>query len=170
MDAYRLILVASALTLIACGDSGKPSLTDPTGATPPAAPVLQRLHGTVVLGQRLGAPALQTEKGLIEMQGLVANAMASVDGADVDVIGTYDGAFGLMVESFEVTGYGGRVAVDGFLEVDENEIYSVRRANNVIVPIENPPEGLKAYVGQRIWLMQSAGELPTEFGAIPIFR
>lgn len=168
MYAYRLILAASALVLAGCNTNSDSTLTAPAGVTAPPAPALQRIRGTVVLEHRFGAPSLQTELGLITMQGFVANAMASVDGADVEVYGTFDGASGLMVASFEVVGMHGRPALDGYLDVDENEIYSIRLANNEVVTVDNPPDAFRVYLGQRIWIVLATDDSPIEFGAITI--
>ncbi len=165
MNANRLILVASALALVACSDNYRSTLTEPAGVNPPA-PVLQKIRGTVVLDNGFGAPSLQTETARISLQGSVASTMASVDGTDVEVLGIFDGASALMVESFEVVGFQGRPALDGYLDIDDQGRLWILRANNELVPVDNPSEELRAYIGQRIWLVQGDSDDTTEFGAI----
>ncbi len=169
MYANRLILAAVALTLAACGDQNTTALSGPTpaGRIVPSVPTLQRLRGVVVSEHRFGAPALQTESGLIEMQGYAANLMASVDGAEVMVEGTYDGAGGvLLVARFEVVGMRGRPAVDGVLEEYETGAFAIVLASGELHWINDPPEELKAITGRRIWLTERAGDTPIEFGEI----
>jgi len=168
MNANRLILVAAALALVACSDNYQPSLTDPTGSTTPPVPVLQRLRGTVVLDEQYGAPSLQTDMGRINMNGAPASAMASVEGAHVIVVGTLDDTMGLTVESFEVIAIHGQAALDGHVDMDDQGNLSILLPNDELVLVDNPPEGLREYIGRRIWLIQGGGEVPTEFGPITV--
>ena len=164
MNSSRLLAFASVVALCACGGSA-PAPTGLAG-TSPAAPALTELSGTVVLSLTDLAPvSLQTQDGLIPLEGDGAVPMASVIGADVQVRGSWDANPALVVESFLVVAVKGLPAFDGIVE-SKSDGYALRLGDGTDHTLADAPADLIAYVGYRVWVTDSPDASTIQFGVI----
>jgi hypothetical protein len=134
-------------------------------------PAITELTGFVVLGESNDGTArtigLRLQDGAqIALVGSEANPMASVDGAEVRVRGTFDAAPGLVVESFTVISVGGRPALDGIV-TEMAESYGLLLRDGTIYALVAPPAELLEHLGERVWLTGDWDAPPIEFGVIP---
>lgn len=92
------------------------------------------------------------DSDVFRLSGNVSSALASVDGGDVVVWGTFDASAGFVVQEFKVTGMHGWPALDGVLEATENG-FALRLTDGSrrVVPGLDPD--CAKYVGARVWVI-----------------
>lgn len=170
MNRLHIIAAATLASVLACSDSEGPTApgtrSPPTRDAPP--PALATITGRVIVGGSTESRTvdIRTEDGtLVRLAGVLAARLATVDGADVVVRGTWDANPGLVVQDFEVTGMHGRPALDGILELTTGG-YALRLANGELCPVTGLSADVAEYVGARLWVIGSDDDPPAMFGVI----
>jgi hypothetical protein len=92
-------------------------------------------------------------------------ALASVDGGDVVVRGTFDLNPGFVVDEFQVTGMYGRPALDGVLEVTADG-FALRLSDNSVRVVPGLTSDCENYIGARIWVIGWDDDTEVQFGPI----
>jgi hypothetical protein len=168
-----LPIFLSAVGLIAvgaCTDSPSAPYI-PTFTSP--APSLTTLRGIVHVTGR-SVPVLTTDDNEWALAGPELSRLESVDGADVEVRGTWDAVGALLVSDFLVRAIDGVEAMDGVLmeiyayDFDEEFIgYGLRLTRTaLVVPLTDPPNGLLEHLGERVWVTGAVNGPPSAFGVI----
>jgi hypothetical protein len=135
------------------------------------------ITGTVEISP-LGV-ALRLESGeLINLVGAETRRIAPLYGAEVQVTGVWGEAGspltdsdvdptapGFAVDEFHVLAVGGRPALDGVVEKDEDRYY-LRLASGDAFLLDEGASGFEPYIGERIWVTGSAENPPLTFGVI----
>jgi len=110
--------------------------------------------------------------GIVDIVGSEAKRLAPLDGAQVQVRGTWSDEIAydlvrpaLQAEVFLVLAVGGRPAIDGVLQEDEGRYYLRLTAGDVYW-FEEWPSDFDAYLGKRIWVTGSMDDPPLAFGVI----
>ena len=178
----RAQLLTAAAVLIACGCT-ESSLgpEKPVGGRRPIPPQLQLsvITGTVVTERSL-LPlevVLRLDWGeLVELTGSEASRLALLDGADVQLRGTWtspvstqptgDLTSAFSVANFLVLAVGGRPAMDGVLGQDSGKYYLELTSGDDVFWFEDGPSEFDANVGKRIWVTGSTAHPPLRFGVI----
>ena len=174
----RAHLLTAAAVLIACGcTESSVGPTNRSGGAIPEAPQPMVITGTVEVSP-LGV-ALRLESGeLINLVGSETNRIAPLSGAEVQVSGVWGEAGSPMIDSdvdptapgfavheFLVLAVGGRPALDGVVEKDEDRYY-LRLATGDAFLLDEGPSGFEPYIGERIWVTGSVEDPPLAFGVI----
>jgi hypothetical protein len=89
---------------------------------------------------------------VFRLLGSVTSALASVDGGDVIVWGTFDSTPGFLVRQFKVAGMRGGPARDGVLEATEGG-FALRMADGSLRVVPGLHSDGAKYVGSRVWVM-----------------
>lgn len=164
-QSHAAFMIAAAM-LVGCNDAQTPT-TPLVSAS--SGPVAQTLRGTVMRDPEnrvLPSLVLRLEDGtLIGLSGPEAMPLASVLGADVEVVGTVEGESIIEVQRFVVRMVDGSDVSDGVLELTDDG-YSLRLTLGGLRSVIDPPAELAAHVGERMWLIESDGGIPTAFGVI----
>ena len=164
-------MLAAVFSLVACTDNPNSAVTAPDHPTPPLLPT----PSTTVLSGRISVTGLLGYDRKIELWdvagevwrlvGSQSSALASVDGADVVVRGTFDANPGFVVEDFQVTGMLGRPALDGVLEaIDEG--FGLRLADGSLREITGMTSEGAEFVGARLWVIGFEEGSEAVFGRI----
>jgi hypothetical protein len=134
------------------------------------------LRGTVaVVGSApMTAVALRTPAGLaVQLTGDEAARLRALGGAEVWVEGAPDGAqpttgaaSTFHVRRFVVRAVDGEPTLDGVL-LRQGDAYVLERVEGGRVAVAEPPEALRALVGQRVWITVPAGGGAAAFGRVP---
>lgn len=90
---------------------------------------------------------------VFRLLGSVSSALASVDGGDVIVWGTFDSTPGFLVREFKVAGMHGGPALDGVLEATEGGGFALRMADGSLRVVPGLHSHGAEYVGARVWVM-----------------
>ena len=169
------VLVAACLiTSTSCSDSTAPTASSrsiPSSPTPPPSSFVT-LSGIIHLGfTEISEFTLQTADGnTLSLVGTETANLAGLDGAEVDVRGTWDGdAFA--VNDFLVRRVGGTEVLDGIvtMQVDDETgdvHYGISLTRGSYVPLIDPPDELIAHLGQRVWVTDQTDGQPLAFGII----
>ena len=178
----RAQLFTAAAVLIACGCT-ESSLGPgkPVQASPPTPPELQLsvITGTVVT-ERSRPPlhvVLRLEWGeLVELVGSEASRLAMLDGAEVELRGTWttellsqppaDVTSAFSVDEFLVLAVEGRPAMDGVLGQDSGTYYLEPTRGGDVFWFEDAPSEFDANIGKRIWVTGSTDDPPLRFAVI----
>jgi len=168
MIRSHFLAAACAVALLACSDNPSAPATG-TDGTRPFIPSLFEVTGTVVVtgnpDDGLEVQLKQSDGTMLSLVGSEARLLASVDGGEVLVRGTWDAPPGLVVGSFQVLAMNGRAAIDGVLEITDYG-YALRLSSGAYYDLSDPPAELMNHVGDRLWVTGSAEEPPVEFGVI----
>jgi len=170
MTRAPIFAVAGVISLIACSDNPNSTLAGPLD---PYRPVPVTPLATTILG-RIGVHPLADDQA-IELQGVdggvyrllgnASDALASVQGADVVVRGTFDANGDFVVLEFEVTGMNGRPALDGVLEATDGG-FALRMSDGLLQDIPGLPDDCAENVGRRIWVVGWDYDPPVQYGVI----
>jgi hypothetical protein len=178
MHATRIVpvLVAACLiTATSCSESTAPppagSSSNPSSPTPQS-PSFIMASGTIHVGHTdMGNVTLKTTDGNeFLLTGTEVANLLSLDGADVDVRGLWDGG-ALAVSDFLVRRVGGIDVLDGIVTMlvddETGEVgYGISLTRGSYVPLIDPPDELLAYIGQRVWVTDPADGRRLVFGII----
>jgi len=121
--------------------------------------------------------ALRFEWGeLVELTGWEASRLALLDGAKVQLHGTWsspvstqptgDVTSTFSVANFIVLAVGGRPAMDGVLRQDSGRYYLELTSGDDVFWFEDGPAEFDADIGKRIWVTGWADHPPLRFGVI----
>ena len=175
----RAYLLIAAAVLIAC-DRTESSVGPnyPVGVAPPELPTPVVVRGTVEVSSGGVSLRLLESREVIDLVGSEAQRIAALDGAELQLSGTWfgpiysalDSNVGPVKPSFAVTDFlvlavGGRPAMDGVLEQDEGRYYLRLTAGDVFW-FEAGPSDFEAYIGERIWVTGSVDDPPLTVGVI----
>ena len=170
MTRAPIFAVAGVVSLIACSDNPNASFAGPLDPYRPApVPPL----ATTILGRISARPLYEdqaielhgVEGGIYRLLGNASDALASVQGADVVVRGTFDANGDFVVQEFEVTGMFGRPALDGGLEAT-NEGFALRLSDGLLQEVPGLPDDCAEHVGQRLWVVGWDYDPPVQYGVI----
>lgn len=166
---YRiLILSAASAAVVACGDHAAPTAAARIPAPlQPAQPALSLLRGTVQVNANDGTIWLQQDTARTQLFGGENIGLNNVDGAEVEVRGTFDAGAGMAVANFLVLIVHGRPAWDGVL-VETDGAYALRMPDGSLRAIADPPAELLMNLGARIWVTPGDDALPLAFGFIAV--
>jgi hypothetical protein len=163
------------LGTMACADSATAPPRTPPGTQVPL-PSLVTLNGVVHVASRgENGVVLQTTDGEIRLAGSETVQLERVEGAEVEVRGTWDAVDAFAVRDFLVRAVAGLAALDGvvtemYADDLENDFigYGLRLtgANPLIVPLIDPPGDLSEHLGDRVWVTSAPGGKPMSYGVI----
>lgn len=170
MTRIHIIAAAAICAVAACSDNPGPIAPESAVTSQPTLPTpgMATVTGRVIVSgaEHSRSVELETETGdRVLLIGRETVALASVDGADVVVRGSWDANPGLVVWDFEVLAMRGRPALDGILMLVA-EGCALRLANGSIHLLTGAPESIVLYHGARIWVIGSDDTPPVEFGVI----
>ena len=173
MTRNRLFTLAAVFSIAACSDNPNSAITGPIDQRNPQQPILPA-PSTATISGRISVSGLLGEDRTIELRneegevyrlvGYGAGALASVDGADVEVTGTFDANPGFVVQEFQVTGMFGRPALDGVLE-ETDEGYALRLSDGSLRAVPGLTN-CADHVGARLWVIGWDEESGVQFGLI----
>jgi hypothetical protein len=92
------------------------------------------------------------DSDVFRLSGNVSSALASLDGGDVVVWGTFDASAGFVVQEFKVMGMHGWPALDGVLEATENG-FALRLTDGSRHVVPGLDSACAKYVGARVWVI-----------------
>ena len=180
MTRTQLLTAAAVLIAYGCTESsvgpGKPVET--SSPTPPELQ-LSVITGTVVTER--SRPPLQVVLrlgwgDLVELVGSQASRLAILDGAEVELRGTWtselllqppaDVTSAFAVDQFLVLEVEGRPAMDGVLGQDSGRYYLQPTRGGDVFWFENAPSEFDADIGKRIWVTGSITDPPLRFAVI----
>lgn len=175
MHSTRIVPILLAACLVAsssCTDSTAPnSSQNPSSSTPPES-YLATVSGVihVAFTEMSGAQIVTLDGIRLALSGAETASLAGLDGAQVEVRGTWDSG-GLIVRDFLVQQVGGANVLDGVLTIlvdDETGEtgYGISLTRGSFVPLSDPPAALLAHVGERLWVTDPADGQPLAFGVI----
>ena len=170
MTRMRVFAIAGVASLLACSDDPNASLAgplDPYRPTP-VAPMATTIVGRVGEHPLTEDQPLElhgVEGGIYRLLGNASGALASVQGADVVVRGTFDANGDFVVLDFEVTGMYGRSAIDGVLEATEDG-FAIRLSDGLLQAVPGLPDDCAELVGQRLWVIGWDYDPPVQYGVI----
>jgi hypothetical protein len=139
---------------------------------------LVTIAGSVhVTGRDEASLILITDEGYeIPLIGAAAARLARVDGAGVEVRGSWNADESFTVSDFLVREVGGVPVIDGVLVslddfVDDAHtnaalVYAILLTRGGMVMLSDPPPALTEHLGARVWVADSGGRPPMEFGII----
>ncbi len=170
MSRSRYFMLAAVFSIVACTDNPNSVVTAPNNPTQPipSTPSQVTLSGRISVTGLAGYDLkieLWDGAELYRLVGSESSALASVDGADVVVRGTFDANPGLVVQDFEVTGMLGRPALDGVLEATD-EGYALRLADGSLRAVPGLTSELDEFVGARLWVIGFEEGSEVVFGRI----
>ena len=120
----------------------------------------------ITIAGRISVTGISAD-GLVELQdgfgnvyrlvGSEASALASVDGGDVVVRGTFDANPGFVVDEFEVTAMYGRPALDGVLETTD-EGFALRLTDGSLRVVPGLADECAEHIGARVWVTGWEGD------------
>lgn len=187
MHPKRLVPVLAAVVCLvaaaACNDSTAPKQSASTPSRPstpatPAEPTLVTIAGFVhVTGRDEASLILTTDDGYeIRLIGAGAARLARVDGAGVEVRGSWNADESFSVSDFLVREVNGVPVMDGVLismddYVDDAHtnaalVYALVLTRGGMVILSDPPAALTEHLGARVWVADSGDRPPAEFGII----
>ena len=161
MQGSLIVTMAAALTAFAWTDNPNSGLTGPVDPMQPILPVpsMTTIAGRISVTGSGDDRLVELRDGFGNQYRLVggeANALASVDGGDVVVRGTFDANPGFVVDEYQVTAMYDTPALDGVLETtDEGFALRLTDGSLRVVP------GLAAHaehVGARVWVTGWEGD------------
>ena len=170
MQCSRILMAAAVFSLVACTDIPKSAITAPNDPRQPILPT----PSMMTLSGRLSVTGLPGYDRKIELWdgaelyrlvGSQSSALASVDGADVVVRGTFDANPGFVVEEFQVTGMLGRPALDGVLE-STDEGFALRLSDGSLRVVPNLTSECAEFIGSRLWVIGFEEGSEVVFGRI----
>jgi hypothetical protein len=156
MTRIDLLTAAAVWSAVACANASDAVIgrrIDPRQQSQPAI-------STAVLGGRIrvtgdsGVRVVELrdmDSDVFRLSGDVSRALASVDGGDVVVWGTFD-APGFVVQDFRVTEMHGRSALDGLLEATEQGL-ALRLTDGSRRAVPGLDSDCAKYVGARVWVI-----------------
>ena len=156
MTRIDLLTLAAVWSAVACANASYVLIgrgIDPRRPSQPAT-------STSVLGGRIrvsGDGAVRVvelrdvDSDVIQLSGDVSRALASVNGGDVVVWGTFD-APGFVVQDFRVTEMHGRSALDGLLEATKDG-FALRLSDGSQRVVPGLDSSCVKYVGARVWVI-----------------
>ena len=170
MTRMRVFAMAGVASLIACSDNPNATLAGPLDPyrPVPTGPLTATIAGRI--GERplledQGIELYGVEGGVYRLLGSASDALASVQGADVIVRGTFDANGDFVVKEFEVTGMNGRAALDGVLEATD-EGFALRLSDGLLQAVPGLPAACAEHVGQRLWVIGWDYDPPVQCGVI----
>ena len=179
MTRAQLFITAAVLILCGCTDSslGPTNVGDSSATPPQIQPSV--ITGTVVT-ESSGGPisvGLRLDWGeLVELVGSEASRLALLDGAEVQLRGTWtdpllgqprnDVASAFSVEEFLVLAVAGHPAMDGVLGQEEGRYYLDLTGGDDVFWFDDAPTEFDANIGKRIWVTGSMEDPPLRFGVI----
>jgi hypothetical protein len=161
----------------AVADTAAPGRAPAPGDAAASAPSRpDTLRGTVaVVGSApMTAVVLRTPAGLaVQLTGEEAGRLRGLGGAEVWVEGapgdgqpTSGAGSTFHVRRFVVRAVDGEPALDGVL-LRQGDAYLLERVEGGRVAVAEPPDALRALVGQRVWITVPAGGGAAAFGRVP---
>jgi hypothetical protein len=110
----------------------------------------------------------------VVLAGRETAQLERVDGAEVEVRGTWDAVDGFAVNDFLVRAVGGVAALDGVVtEMYSDDLeydfigYGLRLTSGpLIVPLIDPPDDLIEHRGDRVWVTAAPSGKPMAYGLI----
>jgi hypothetical protein len=130
--------------------------------------------GTVrLIGTALDARVVvQTQAGPLGIAGRLAPAISRLDGMDVWIQGPIAAATGraipprqITAQRFVIRSVAGVPVIDGTLR-DEGGTLVIVTAGGDSVRLTNPPDGLRAHIGKRVWITRAEDGGVASFGAV----
>jgi len=173
MTRNRFFTLAAVFSIAACSDNPNSAITGPIDQRNPQYPILPapstatisgRISVSGFLGEDRTIELRNEEGGVYRLVGYAAAALASVDGADVEVTGTFDANPGFVVQEFRVTGMYGRPALDGVLE-ETDEGFALRLSDGSLRAVPGLTN-CADHVGARLWVIGWDEESGVQFGLI----
>lgn len=178
MTRAQLFIAAAVLIACGCTDSSLgPTNVGVPSATPPQIPI-SVITGTVVTESStpLGV-ILRLDSGeLVELVGSEASRLVMVDGAEVQLRGTWtdplleqlrnDVTSAFAVEEFLVLAVAGNPAMDGVLGQEDGRYYLHLTGGDDVFWFDDAPTEFDANIGKRIWVTGSSEDPPLRFGVI----
>ena len=170
MTRARIFAVAGVALLTACSDNPNKTLAGPLDPDRPApvAPLATTIAGRISAGPLTENQAIElqgVEGGVYRLVGNASNALASVQGGDVEVRGTFDANGDFVVQEFEVTGMFGRAALDGVLEATDDG-FALRLGDGLLRVVSSLSADCAEHVGRRLWLIGWDYDPPMQCGVI----
>lgn len=171
-----LVGVVCLAAAAACNDTAAPNRSPSILSAPE--PTLFTITGSVhVTGRDDASLILTTDDGSeISLTGAAAERLVRVDGADVEIRGTWNSDESFAVNDFLVRKVDGVPVMDGVLVslddyVDDAHtnaaiVYAIVLTRGGMVTLNNPPAALTDHLGARVWVADSGDSPPTEFGII----
>ena len=180
MSPLRLFPTLAAavcvLGTMACADSTTaPARIPPATYIPPPASFVTLTGVVHVLGRTESGVVLETADGdEIRLAGGETTLLERVDGAEIEVRGTWDAVDAFAVKDFLVRAVGGIAALDGVVTEmysddleDEFIGYGLRLTGGPLtVPLIDPPDDLIEHRGDRVWVTAAPGGKPMAYGLI----
>ena len=168
MQRLRVLMAAAAFSLVACTDIPNSAITAPHDPRQPILPSTMTLAGRIsVTGLVDTDQKIELWDGaeLYRLVGSQSGALASVDGADVVVRGTFDANPGFVVEEFQVTGMLGRPALDGVLEAT-GDGFALRLSDGSLRAVPGLTSECAEFIGTRLWVIGFEEGSEVVFGRI----
>src|SRR5688572_12548342 len=170
MTRAPIFAVAGVISLLACSDNPNKTLAGPLDPDRPApvAPLATTIAGRISAGpltEDQGIELQGVEGGVYRLVGNASDALASVQGGDVEVRGTFDANGDFVVQDFEVTGMLGRAARDGVLEATDDG-FVLRLRDGLLQAVPSLPADCAELVGRRLWLVGWDYDSPMQCGVI----
>lgn len=179
MFRHRFLITLIAAACVVAGAACNDSPSGPLAASPasyvPRPSLLVTLNGFVHAAGRSGIVLDAGTGDEIPLTGREAGLLENVDGAEVEVRGTWDAEGpSLVVSDFLVRAVGGIAAMDGVLtkmyadDLEEEFLgYGLRLTRGVLlVPLVDPPSDLLEHVGERIWVTSGSNGRTNAYGII----
>lgn len=157
MTRIHLLTVAAVCCAVVCTDTpdaltGRP--IDPEGPSQPAtstAAIAGRIRVTGDTADRV-VELRDADGDVFRLLGSMSSVLASVDGGDVVVWGTFDSTPGFVVQQFKVAGMHGGPALDGVLEATAGG-FALRMADGSLRAVPGLRSDGAKYVGSRVWVI-----------------
>ena len=158
-------MLLPALVLLVAACSASDSVSAPGIVTPAITPdgAIKDLTGTIRNAD--GHTWLMIDAAQIALTGGLVAPLATLNGAEVEVKGTYDAANAFIVNEFAVKMVDGQPAADGTLE-SSGAGFGLRLSDGTLRLLINPPTALTIHVGERVWVAGPADQAPVEFGVL----
>ena len=169
MKRSQYLMATALASLVACTDIPNAAVTAPRDPRQPDSG-----SSSMTLSGRISVTGLPGYDRKIELWdgaelyrlvGSQSSALASVDGADVVVRGTFEADPGFVVEEFQVTGMLGRPALDGVL-VATDEGFALRLNDGSLRAVENLTSECADFIGSRLWVIGFEKGSEVVFGRI----
>lgn len=156
MTRIDLLTVGAVWSVFACASASNVMIGRQIDPQRPSLPAIS----TAVLGGRIrvtGDSAVRVvelrdvDSDVFRLAGEVSRALASVNGGDVVVWGTFDEP-GFMVQDFRVMEMHGRPVLDGLLEATKDG-FALRLTDGSRRMVPRLDTSCAKYVGARIWVI-----------------
>ena len=162
MKCSQIITMAAAFSALASTDNPE---SGPPGPIDPMQPIMRTPTMTTIAG-RISATGFGDDRmvelrdgfgNLYRLVGGEASALASVDGGDVVVRGSFDANPGFVVDEYQVTAIYDTPALDGVLETTD-EGFALRLTDGSLRVVPGLDAECAEHVGARVWVTGWEGD------------